>query len=161
MVQSIFYWQCPSRKHAINTLLWVCTLKGIADIFRHQRLILHTTVSKVWEEEKLSNKAIYYSQRIVTWHSVEMGDVTVQDTVPNLKLTLLWSWDSRPGFSCITKSYIRVRPFKMETLRSVIRFVKPGKYLRIAFQGDLPFGLTTAPMVWTKVLAPIMEILNL
>ena len=82
-----------------------------------------------------------------------------------------------------------VRHFKMETLRSVIRFVKPGdwlapidlkdaylhipirpshrKYLHFAFQGDcyqfgvLPFGLNTAPMVWTKVFAPIMEILHL
>ena len=72
----------------------------------------------------------------------------------------------------------------METLRSVIRFVKPGdwlasidlkdaylhipicpshlKYLRFAFHGDcyqlsvLPFGLNIASMVWTKVLAPIM-----
>ena len=85
--------------------------------------------------------------------------------------------------------YIRVRPFKMETLRSVICFVKLGnwlasidlkdaylhipicpshhKYLRFAFQGDcyqfgvLQFGLNTASMVWTKVLAPIMEILHL
>lgn len=86
-------------------------------------------------------------------------------------------------------AYIKVRHFKMETLRSVIRFVKPGdwlasldlkdaylhvpirpshrQYLRFAFQGVcyqfkvLPFGLNTAPMVWTKVLAPIMEILHL
>ena len=69
----------------------------------------------------------------------------------------------------------------METLRSVIRFVKPrdwmasielkDTYLHIpicpshhkyCYQfGVVPFGLNTAPMVWTKVLAPIMEILHL
>ena len=77
----------------------------------------------------------------------------------------------------------------METLRSVLRAVKPGdwlasidlkdaylhvpirpshrQYLRFAFRGRcyqwlvLPFGLNTAPLVWTKVVAPIMEILHL
>jgi ribonuclease HI len=81
-------------------------------------------------------------------------------------------------------SSIRKARFKMETLRSVIRAVKPGdwlasidltdaylhipiipshrKYLRFAVGGQhfqyrvLPFGLTSAPRVFTKVLAPIV-----
>ena len=83
---------------------------------------------------------------------------------------------------------VRTRPFKMETLRSVIRAVEPGdwlasidlkdaylhvpirqshrRFLRFAFKGVsyqwlvLPFGLGPAPFVWTKVMAPIMAILH-
>ena len=40
-------------------------------------------------------------------------------------------------------------------------FCIPGRLLVTYQFGVLPFGLNTAPMVWTKVLAPIMEILHL
>ena len=79
--------------------------------------------------------------------------------------------------------------FKMETLVSVLKGLKPGdwllavdlkdayfhipiheescKYLRFSIRGTcyqykvLPFGLSTSPRVFTKFLAPIMGILRL
>jgi hypothetical protein len=83
---------------------------------------------------------------------------------------------------------LQVEKFKMETLKSVILATQPGewvasvdlkdayfhvaireshrKYLRFALQGKcyqyrvLPFGLSSSPRVFTKVLAPVMAALR-
>ena len=88
----------------------------------------------------------------------------------------------------LLNKFLRVRKFRMESLRSVIASLLPGeflasvdiqdaylhvpiaeshqRYLRFAI-GDrhyqfvaLPFGLATAPRVFTKILAPIMALLR-